>query len=50
MSEHPQEIETRDVASGWQGVVHHGDGSCTKTWGRTEREARQRATEVVRDE
>lgn len=50
MSEHPSGIETRDVASGWQGVVHHGDGSVTKTWGRTEAEAEQRAHEVVSDE
>jgi hypothetical protein len=47
MTEHPTKIETRDVASGWQGVAHHGDGTCTKTWAMTESKARARAQEVM---
>jgi len=47
MSEHPVGVETRDVTSGFVGVVHHGDGTCTKSWGPTEAVARRRAERRV---
>lgn len=45
-TEHPGGIETRDLASGWAGVVHHGDGTATKVWAPTEEQAEIRAQEV----
>ena len=45
--DHPSGVETRDVASGWQGVAHHGDGSVTKVWKPTERAARQAAAKLL---
>jgi len=42
-TEHPRGIETRDLASGWQGILHHGDGTSTKFWAPTEAEAERKA-------
>lgn len=47
MSEHRSGVETHSVASGWQGVVHHGDGTATKVWAPTPAKARQKAREVA---
>jgi len=44
--EHPSGVETRDLVSGWQGVLHHGDGTATKVWAPTEDEAEQKAQEA----
>lgn len=44
---HPSGVETRNLASGWQGVAHHGDGTCTKAWAPTEDEAEREATELI---
>jgi len=48
-SDHRSGVETRDLASGWQGVLHHGDGTVTKVWAPTEAQAEQKAQEVGAD-
>lgn len=50
MSEHPSGVETRKVAQGWSAVYHHGDGTCTKSWGVTPRQASQSVLGEVNDE
>lgn len=47
MSEHRRGVETQDLASGWQGIVHHGDGTATKTWAPTRAGARRKAQEAA---
>lgn len=47
--EHPAGVEVRDVASGWQGVAHHGDGSVTKVWAPTEAKAERKAVARLDD-
>jgi hypothetical protein len=43
----PAHVEVRDVASGWQGVAHHGDGTATKTWKPTEDAAEAAAKRLL---
>jgi len=40
-------VHVNAVASGFQGVLHHGDGTATKTWAPTVAEARRKAQEVA---
>lgn len=49
-SEFEKGIETREVTSGYQGIVKHGDGRATKFWAPTEDEARAKAIDHLRDE
>jgi hypothetical protein len=46
-NDHPTGVETRDLASGWQGVVHHGDGSTTKVWAPTKAAAERKAEDYL---
>lgn len=43
-------IETRDVASGFEGIVNHDDGTATKVWAPTEEAAREKAQRLVVDD
>jgi len=45
-ADHPTGIETRECASGWQAVLHNGDGTSVKFWGPTEQQAERRAQEA----
>lgn len=50
MSEHPSGTEVRSVAQGYNAIMHHGDGTCTKSWGATEYRALTNLGEAITDE
>lgn len=50
MIEHPTRLETRSVAQGVQSIHHHGDGTCTKSWGPTEDKAVENLQEDLSDD
>jgi len=42
-----QGIETKDLVSGWAGIVQFADGTARKVWAPTEARARAKAQEVL---